>query len=53
MDDVVAERSLERLCDSAVALQSFAGTPNESDPVLKEYHGFFRLKKPPWLNSLT
>jgi len=53
LGDIVAERSLERLCDSAVQLIAFAGTPSESDPVLKDYHGFFRLKKLPWLNSLT
>ncbi len=32
-------RRLERLCDTAVQLESFAGSDQEKNPVYKEYHG--------------
>ncbi|EDQ90873.1 uncharacterized protein MONBRDRAFT_23968 [Monosiga brevicollis MX1] len=31
--------------DAAFALESFSGTPNEGDPSLSDYHGFFRVRK--------
>lgn len=33
------------LCDAVFEVQSFAGTPKESEPAFKEYQGFFRVIK--------
>ncbi|XP_072171722.1 elongator complex protein 4-like [Diadema setosum] len=46
-------RKVERLCDSAVLLESFAGSDMETNPAYKEYHGLFHIRKLPRLNSLT
>ncbi|XP_072047383.1 elongator complex protein 4-like [Amphiura filiformis] len=46
-------RRLERLCDTAVQLESFAGSDQEKNPAYKEYHGLFHIKQLPRLNSLT
>ena len=32
-------RRLERLCDAAVRVESFAGSEKEQNPLYKEYHG--------------
>ncbi|XP_038064148.1 elongator complex protein 4-like [Patiria miniata] len=51
--DVAVTRRLERLCDTAIELESFAGSEKEKNPVYKEYHGLFHIKQLPRLNSLT
>lgn len=37
--DEVLVRRLERLCDAAVALQSFSGSNKEENPLYQDYHG--------------
>lgn len=37
-DDVFVHR-LERLCDAAVRIESFAGSEKEQNPLYKDYHG--------------
>ena len=32
-------RRIEKLCDSVIRLESFAGSVKEQNPVYKEYHG--------------
>ncbi|XP_021349434.1 elongator complex protein 4-like [Mizuhopecten yessoensis] len=44
---------LERLCDTVVHLESFAGSDKEKNPAYKEYHGLFHIRQLPRLNSLT
>ncbi|XP_060070767.1 elongator complex protein 4-like [Ylistrum balloti] len=44
---------LERLCDTVVHLESFAGSDKEKNPAYKEYHGLFHIHKLPRLNTLT
>ncbi|XP_033753392.1 elongator complex protein 4-like [Pecten maximus] len=44
---------LERLCDTVVHLESFAGSDKEKNPAYKEYHGLFHIQQLPRLNSLT
>ncbi|CAI8017665.1 Elongator complex protein 4 [Geodia barretti] len=51
MQDSVYVRQIERLCDSAVRIISFAGS--EPNPLFQDYHGLFQLVKLPCLNSLT
>ncbi|XP_022105745.1 elongator complex protein 4-like [Acanthaster planci] len=51
--DVAVIRRVERLCDTAVRLESFAGSDKEKNPVYKEYHGLFHIKQLPRLNSLS
>jgi elongator complex protein 4 len=51
MQDPVYIRRIERLCDAAVRIISFAGS--EPNPLFQDYHGLFQLVKLPCLNSLT
>lgn len=37
--DPALTRRVERLCDTVVKLESFAGSDNETNPVYKDYHG--------------
>lgn len=39
-------RRLEKLCDAAVALESFSGSDKEENPLYQDYHGtcFCHLK---------
>ena len=37
-DKAVVQR-LERLCDTVVRIESFAGSEKEKNPVFKDYHG--------------
>lgn len=53
MPDAGYVRRLERLCDAAVRVESFAGSEKEQNPLYKEYHGLFHLVKLPRLNSLA
>ncbi|XP_041472160.1 elongator complex protein 4-like [Lytechinus variegatus] len=46
-------RRIERLCDTVIRLESFAGSDKETNPVYKEYHGLFHIRRLPRLNSLT
>lgn len=46
-------RRLERLCDAAVQIESFAGSEKETNPMYEEYHGLVHIKQLPRLNSLT
>nr|CAD7426179.1 unnamed protein product [Timema monikensis] len=43
----------EHLCDVSVRLESFAGSDRETNPVLKDYHGFFHINKLPAINTLA
>ena len=44
---------VERLCDTVVRLESFAGSEKETNPTFKDYHGLFHIVRLPRLNSLT
>ncbi|KAL3841951.1 hypothetical protein ACJMK2_020028 [Sinanodonta woodiana] len=44
---------VERLCDTVVHLESFAGSEKEKNSLYKEYHGLFNIRQLPSLNSLT
>ncbi|GFO07212.1 elongator complex protein 4-like [Plakobranchus ocellatus] len=43
---------VERLCDTVVRLESFAGSEKEKNPVFKDYHGLIHVVQIPRLNSL-
>ncbi|XP_048242263.1 elongator complex protein 4-like [Haliotis rufescens] len=43
---------LVRLSDTAIRLESFAGSSKEKNPAFKEYHGLLHLRQLPRLNSL-
>ncbi|CAH1787088.1 unnamed protein product [Owenia fusiformis] len=51
--DEVFTSHIERLCDTVVNLESFAGTNKETNPAYKEYHGLFHIKALPRLNALN
>jgi len=46
-------RRLERVSDTVIRLESFAGSSKEKNPVFKEYHGLLHLIQLPRLNSLA
>ncbi|XP_005105912.1 elongator complex protein 4 [Aplysia californica] len=46
------KRRLERMADTVIRLESFAGSPKEKNPAFKEYHGLLHLVQLPRLNSL-
>lgn len=52
-DDPSLVRRIERLCDTVVRLESFAGSDKEHNPTFKDYHGLFHIVRLPRLNSLT
>ncbi|XP_057290380.1 elongator complex protein 4-like isoform X2 [Hydractinia symbiolongicarpus] len=43
---------LEHCCDTVIRLESFAGSEKEQNPLYKEYHGLFHLKKHAKLNCI-
>lgn len=45
-------KRIEKLCDTVVELESFAGSDRETNPIFKEYHGLFHIVQLPCLNSL-
>eukprot|EP01135_Chromosphaera_perkinsii_P010998 Nk52_evm32s2309 gene=Nk52_evmTU32s2309 len=45
--------NLYHLVDTAVQLESFAGSEKEKNPAFKEYHGMFYIRKLSKLNSLV
>lgn len=51
--DNVFEKRIETLCDTVVHVDSFVGSDKEKNPVYKEYHGLFNIKKLPSLNTLV
>jgi elongator complex protein 4 len=46
-------RKIERFCDTVVQVDSFVGSDKEKNPVYKDYHGLFHIRKLPCLNSLV
>uniref|UniRef100_A0A3B3QPS4 Elongator complex protein 4 n=1 Tax=Paramormyrops kingsleyae TaxID=1676925 RepID=A0A3B3QPS4_9TELE len=42
-----------RLCDTAIALESFRGSERETNPLYKDYHGLLHVKQTPHLNCLV
>eukprot|EP00049_Salpingoeca_infusionum_P019490 m.362094 g.362094 ORF g.362094 m.362094 type:complete len:383 (-) comp20121_c0_seq1:219-1367(-) len=46
------KQRIRSLGDVVVRPETFVGTPNEGNPVLKEYHGFFRVVKLPLINTI-
>ena len=40
--DAAVVRRIQRMCDTAIGLESFAGAEKEKNPVFKEYHGEYR-----------
>ena len=32
-------KRIQRMCDAAVRIESFAGSDQETNPVFKDYHG--------------
>ncbi|XP_071831244.1 elongator complex protein 4-like isoform X2 [Apostichopus japonicus] len=52
LHDFVEVRRLERLCDAAVQIESFAGSEKETNPIFQDYHGLLHIKHLPRLNSL-
>ncbi|KAI3377100.1 hypothetical protein L3Q82_000299 [Scortum barcoo] len=45
--------SITRLCDNAVALESFKGSERETNPLYKDYHGLLHVRQIPHLNCLA
>ncbi|KAJ8667837.1 hypothetical protein QAD02_009500 [Eretmocerus hayati] len=44
---------VEHLSDVVVGLESFSGSPRETNPVFKDYHGLLHIKKLPAFNTLS
>ncbi|XP_051560423.1 elongator complex protein 4-like isoform X2 [Myxocyprinus asiaticus] len=42
-----------RLSDTAIALESFRGSEQETSPLYKDYHGLLHVRQVPCLNCLT
>ncbi|XP_043099057.1 elongator complex protein 4 isoform X2 [Puntigrus tetrazona] len=42
-----------RLSDTAIALESFRGSENETNPLYKDYHGLLHVRQLPRLNCLS
>ncbi|XP_064400311.1 elongator complex protein 4-like [Halichondria panicea] len=53
MQDSAHVSRLERLSDAVIHLESFAGSEKEQNPLYRDYHGLFHLRKIPRLNSLV
>ncbi|XP_028409544.1 elongator complex protein 4-like [Dendronephthya gigantea] len=51
--DLTFINRVERLCDTVVKFESFAGSEKETNPIYKDYHGLFHIVRLPRLNSLT
>ncbi|XP_068615440.1 elongator complex protein 4 [Brachionichthys hirsutus] len=45
--------SITRLCDNAIALESFKGSERETNPLYKDYHGLLHVQQIPHLNCLV
>uniref|UniRef100_A0A3Q2PX22 Elongator complex protein 4 n=1 Tax=Fundulus heteroclitus TaxID=8078 RepID=A0A3Q2PX22_FUNHE len=45
--------SITRLCDNAIALESFKGSERETNPLYKDYHGLLYVRQVPHLNCLA
>ncbi|XP_056134929.1 elongator complex protein 4 [Lampris incognitus] len=45
--------SITRLCDNAIALESFRGSERETNPLYKDYHGLLHVRQLPRLNCLV
>ncbi|KAM7015925.1 elongator complex protein 4 isoform 2-T2 [Tautogolabrus adspersus] len=45
--------SITRLCDNAIALESFKGSERETNPLYKDYHGLLHVRQIPHLNCLA
>ncbi|XP_052832796.1 elongator complex protein 4 [Octopus bimaculoides] len=52
MEDANFIHKIERLCDTVVHLESFAGSSRSENPLYKEYHGLFHVKQLPKLNAI-
>ncbi|XP_012279869.1 elongator complex protein 4 [Orussus abietinus] len=50
--DAIVER-IEHLADTAIRLESFAGSPKETNPIYKDYHGLVHIKKISIFNTLA
>lgn len=44
---------VRNIVDFAIELESFAGTEREANPLFKEYHGLFHIRKLCALNALA
>ncbi|XP_018618653.1 elongator complex protein 4 isoform X1 [Scleropages formosus] len=42
-----------KLCDTAIALESFRGSERETNPLYKDYHGLLHVRQTPHLNCLV
>ncbi|KAM6949962.1 elongator complex protein 4 isoform 2-T2 [Lycodopsis pacificus] len=45
--------SITRLCDNAIALESFKGSERETNLLYKDYHGLLHVRQVPHLNCLA
>ncbi|CAG5854611.1 unnamed protein product [Menidia menidia] len=45
--------SITRLCDNAIALESFKGSEREANALYKDYHGLLHVHQVPQLNCLA
>ncbi|XP_034044593.1 elongator complex protein 4 [Thalassophryne amazonica] len=45
--------SITRLCDNAIALESFKGSERDTNPLYKDYHGLLHVRQVPHLNCLA
>ncbi|XP_019619564.1 PREDICTED: elongator complex protein 4-like [Branchiostoma belcheri] len=50
--DAAFTRRLEKLCDSVVRLESFAGSEKEQNPAYRDYHGLLYVRQLSQANSL-
>ncbi|XP_015595052.1 elongator complex protein 4 [Cephus cinctus] len=50
--DALVER-IEHLSDTAVRLESFAGSAKETNPIFRDYHGLLHIKKLSAFNTLA
>lgn len=44
---------ITKLCDTAIALESFKGSERETNPLYKDYHGLLHVRQVPHLNCLA
>uniref|UniRef100_A0A8C6SUA6 Elongator complex protein 4 n=1 Tax=Neogobius melanostomus TaxID=47308 RepID=A0A8C6SUA6_9GOBI len=44
---------IAKLCDTAIALESFKGSEMETNPLYKDYHGLLHVRQVPHLNCLA
>ncbi|XP_041367597.1 elongator complex protein 4-like [Gigantopelta aegis] len=51
-DPAFIER-VEKMCDTVIQLESFAGSDREKNPAFKEYSGLLHIRQLPRLNSLV